>query len=255
MQNENSLLPAVKNFWEKTPCGEHFADSEKEGSDAYFRVITQQRYRWEYHLHPFLDETASAGRKILEVGCGMGIDASELALRGREVTGLDLTKRGIDLARRNFERLGLQGTFVVGNAEALPFADATFDVVYSMGVLHHTPQIAKSLSEVQRVLKPGGKAFIMLYSRYSLNRLAHLILRLPYEKSEEAVEDAPVTQVFSEKELRSLFSSYTEVSFRKRYLFGYGWKPVCYFVPRFLNDLLGRLFGWHWLIVARRPTR
>src|ERR1035438_9694909 len=129
----------VREFWEKTPCGEHFVQGVPEGSARYFETITRERFRWEYHLPKFLDEVALAGRKVLEIGCGMGIDASELVRRGCDVTGIDLTERGITLARQNFARLGVMGDFRQGNAEALDFPDKSFDCVYSFGVLHHTP--------------------------------------------------------------------------------------------------------------------
>lgn len=248
-----ATLASVKDFWERTPCGEIFTAGTQEGDDSYFEDITRERYRWEYHLQPFLDEVARAGKKVLEIGCGMGIDSSELAKRGCELTGIDLTERAIGLARRNFERLKLHGEFKTGNAEHLDFPDSHFDCVYSMGVLHHTPDTARAIAEVLRVLKPGGSAFIMLYSSISLNHLAHWILRAPYEYSREAGKDAPVTRMYSRSELVALFRDFEACTFRKRYLFGAGWKPVSNWVPTRLNDWLGRVFGWHWMIVAKKP--
>ena len=104
--SRTSSLESVKAFWEQTPCGEHFVEGLREGSPEYFARITGERYRWEYHLPAFLDEVAAAakGGKVLEVGSGMGIDASELAGRGCQVTAVDLTERGIALARQNFAR-------------------------------------------------------------------------------------------------------------------------------------------------------
>src|SRR5689334_8491559 len=106
----SSSLESVKAFWEETPCGEHFVEGVREGTSEYFARITAERYRWEYHLPDFLDEVAAAARggNVLEVGSGMGIDASELAKRGCRITAVDLTERGISLARQNFARLGLQ---------------------------------------------------------------------------------------------------------------------------------------------------
>ena len=250
-------LDEVRRFWEKTPCGELFTEGSAapiaEGSDEYFQRITSERYRWEYHLPGFLDRVARAGKEVLEIGCGMGIDASELARRGCQVTAIDLTERGIHLAKRNFARLGLAATLKTGNAEALDFPDGTFDCVYSCGVLHHTPNTDRAISEVRRVLKPGGRAFLMLYSRYSLNHLAHWILRAPYEQSQEAGgADAPVTRMYSKRELSHLMREFENCRFEKRYLFGAGWRPVSDFVPVPLNDLLGRIAGWHWMIEARK---
>ena len=254
-QNTPSI-DSVKAFWEETPCGELFVDGVAEGSPEYFARITAERYRWEYHLPGFLDEVAraAAGGSVLEIGCGMGIDSSELARRGCKVTAVDLTERGIALAKKNFERLHLSGELRTANAEALPFGDGSFDAVYSCGVLHHSPDTQRAVDEVRRVLKPGGKAFIMLYSKYSLNNFAHWVLRKPFEMSKAKPDaDAPVTRRYSERELAHLFRAFQGASFRKRYLFGAGWKPIAYFVPTLVNDLVGRVAGWHWLIVATKP--
>ena len=100
--SRTSSLESVKAFWEETPCGEHFVEGLREGSPEYFARITGERYRWEYHLPAFLDEVAAAakGGKVLEVGSGMGIDASELAGRGCQVTGIDFIEEAISRARR-----------------------------------------------------------------------------------------------------------------------------------------------------------
>jgi ubiquinone/menaquinone biosynthesis C-methylase UbiE len=110
----------------------------------------------------------------------MGIDLVELAKRGIEVIGIDLTEKAIDLACKHFKEKKLQAKFKVANAESLPFKNEEFDLVYSFGVLHHTPNTQKAIDEIFRVLKPGGGAYIMLYHKNSLNYLVHRILNYPY---------------------------------------------------------------------------
>jgi ubiquinone/menaquinone biosynthesis C-methylase UbiE len=106
---------------------------------------------------------------VLEVGCGLGTDGAQFAKAGAVYTGIDLTDAAIDLAKRRFELFQLPGTFRVADAERLDFPDNTFDIVYSHGVLHHTPDTAAAVREVHRVLRPGGKAIVMLYHRDSYN--------------------------------------------------------------------------------------
>ncbi len=116
--------------------------------------------------------------RVLEIGCGLGTDGVQFAQAGADYTGVDLTEAAIDLARKNFEQRGLQGEFKVADAENLDFADSSFDLVYSHGVLHHTPDIARAVSEIHRVLKPEGRAIVMLYHRDSYNyRVGIRILR------------------------------------------------------------------------------
>jgi ubiquinone/menaquinone biosynthesis C-methylase UbiE len=114
-------------------------------------------------------------RQLLEIGCGLGTDLFQFALGGARVTGLDLTPQSVALARKRFVDRAVPGRFLVGDAENLPFPDASFDVVYSFGVLHHTPDTPRSLREVARILRPGGEAVIMLYH----SRSSHFYLGYP----------------------------------------------------------------------------
>jgi ubiquinone/menaquinone biosynthesis C-methylase UbiE len=106
---------------------------------------------------------------VLDVGCGQGIDVYCFAAAGASVTGIDLTPRHIELARRHLAAMNTDAQIVEGDAEALPFPDAAFDRVSSNGVLHHTPDIQAALSEIRRVLKPAGQATIVVYNRNSLH--------------------------------------------------------------------------------------
>jgi ubiquinone/menaquinone biosynthesis C-methylase UbiE len=106
---------------------------------------------------------------VLEVGCGLGTDGARFAKAGANYTGIDLTDAAVDLAKRRFEIFQLPGKFHVADAEHLDFPDNSFDIVYSHGVLHHTPDTAAAVREIHRVLRPGGKAVVMLYHRDSYN--------------------------------------------------------------------------------------
>jgi ubiquinone/menaquinone biosynthesis C-methylase UbiE len=111
----------------------------------------------------------------LEVGCGNGADGVLFALNGADYTGVDLTQTAVDATRKHFEELSLPGRFQVENAESLSFDNASFDAVYSFGVLHHTDNIRKALSEIYRVLKPGGNFICMLYNKRSFNYVVRIM--------------------------------------------------------------------------------
>ncbi len=117
-------------------------------------------------LVPFAETN---GKRVLEIGCGNGADGVMFAKHGAVYTGVDLTQAAIDATRQHFGVLGLPGAFEIQNAEHLTFADESFDFVYSHGVLHHTPHPDVAFQEVYRVLKPGGKAVLMLYHKHSVN--------------------------------------------------------------------------------------
>jgi ubiquinone/menaquinone biosynthesis C-methylase UbiE len=144
--------------WTADPCGPKARD---------VRGLMNARRAYEPFMSEVLDYEGAAGLSALDVGCGQGIDLCEYALKGANVTGIDLTPRHCELARRHLDELGLEGSIMVGDAEDLPFANETFDRVSSNGVLHHTPDMARALSEIHRVLRRGGRATIIVYNRDS----------------------------------------------------------------------------------------
>lgn len=248
-------LGAVRRFWEDHVNNEYFTRSER-GSPEYFEEIERRRYRHHYHLPPLFESMAAAGRgrRLLEVGCGIGIDTLRLARLGfGEVVGIDLTEVAVEVAAERARREGLGGVrFEVGNAEALPFEDGAFDLVYSFGVLHHTPGIERAVAEVHRVLAPGGTAYVMLYHSRSLVSLIHQALRLPYESPKGLRDHCPVVYRFTRAEARALFGAFDPVRIETAYPFTYGMRSVGRLVSRPLERWLGRRIGWHLMIEATK---
>lgn len=167
-ESDNSLKERVRAFWQAHPCGTKFADAAP-GTRLFFERVEEHRYRTEWHIPGAADFARTKGLKVLEIGCGLGTDGAQFAKAGAEYTGVDLTDAAVELARKRFELFDLRGTFRTADAEKLDFADDAFDLVYSHGVLHHTPNTAGAVHEVHRVLKPGGRAIVMLYHRGSYN--------------------------------------------------------------------------------------
>lgn len=178
MDDANAQLKnRVRDFWQAHPCGTKFSDAEM-GTREFFERVEAHRYQKEWHIPEAASFASTHGLRVLEIGCGLGTDGVQFAKAGADYTGIDLTEAAIDLARKNFKQRGLQGTFKVADAENLDFADNSFDIVYSHGVLHHTPDTAGAVREINRVLKPGGRAIVMLYHRGSYNyRVGIRVLR------------------------------------------------------------------------------
>ena len=162
------LKERVRVFWQENPCGTKFADAPP-GSRRFYELVEEHRYRKEWHIPAAAGFNHSKDLAVLEVGCGLGTDGAQFAKAGADYTGIDLTDAAVELAKRRFELFQLPGTFRVADAERLDFPDNSFDLVYSHGVLHHTPDTAAAVREVHRVLRPGGKAVVMLYHRDSYN--------------------------------------------------------------------------------------
>jgi SAM-dependent methyltransferase len=177
IDSNTDLKERVRAFWQAHPCGTKFSDAEM-GTPEFFERVEAHRYDKEWHIPQAADFAGTRGLSVLEIGCGLGTDGAQFAKAGAYYTGIDLTEAAIELARTRFEVSGLKGEFWVADAENLDFADASFDRVYSHGVLHHTPDTARAVAEIHRVLKPGGRAVVMLYHRGSYNyRVGIRILR------------------------------------------------------------------------------
>jgi ubiquinone/menaquinone biosynthesis C-methylase UbiE len=209
---------AVRQHWEADPCGSKLADAEP-GSPEFFAQIERERYRLEPFVPSFADFESWRGKHVLEVGVGLGTDFVGFARAGAVATGVDLTEAAIDLVRRRLELEGLNAELQVADAESLPFAEASFDLVYSWGVLHHTPDTERAVREVRRVLRPGGEARIMLYSRrswvaFGLWARYALLAGRPRRTLEDVVAnhmESPGTKAYTERELHELFASFSTV--------------------------------------------
>ncbi len=164
----NNLKERVRAFWQANPCGVKFADAAP-GTRRFYELVEAHRYTKEWHIPSAADFAGARGLQVLEIGCGLGTDGAQFAEAGADYTGVDLTEAAVELARKRFELFELPGKFQTADAENLNFADDSFDLVYSHGVLHHTPETAKAIREIHRVLRPGGRAVVMLYHRGSYN--------------------------------------------------------------------------------------
>jgi len=157
---------AVRDFWNDAACGEKLLLPSWDA--AGFAEQSAARYRLEPYIIPFADFAGARGLDVLEIGLGLGADHEEFAKAGAHMHGVDLTPRAIEITRGRIEAQGLVSDLCVGDAEALPYPDEQFDIVYSWGVIHHSPDTVKAAREILRVLKPGGRFRVMVYHTWSL---------------------------------------------------------------------------------------
>ena len=170
----NPAVNSVHAFWNTEACGTHFV-AEFADEKEFYEKFRAYRYRTEWHIPLLVPFAAARDKSVLEIGIGNGADGAMFALNGARYTGVDLTEAALEATRRHFAVLGLRGTFQKENAEQLTFPEASFDWVYSHGVLHHTPSTQAAINEVRRVLKPGGQAVIMLYHKHSFNYFVRIM--------------------------------------------------------------------------------
>jgi ubiquinone/menaquinone biosynthesis C-methylase UbiE len=207
----------VRDFWNDASCGEALY---LQGCDANaYEDQARKRYELEPYIPAFAGFANARGKRILEIGVGLGADHQRFAQAGAQLAGIDLTERAIEHTTRRFRAFGLASHLAIGDAEELNFPDRYFDCVYSWGVLHHSPDTRKAMTEVWRVLKEGGSAKLMIYHKWSLVGfmlwIRYAMLRLQPWMSLRTVYsrylESPGTKAYSTREARELLSQFREV--------------------------------------------
>lgn len=252
----------VKTFWDKRPC--NIRHSPKPvGSIEYCREVRERRYFVEPHIPAFADFEKWKGKKVLEVGCGIGTDSARFVEAGAAFTGAELSAESLALCKRCFASLGLQGRFYVIDAEKLSEVVPVekYDLVYSFGVIHHSPHPEKIIEEIQKYMGPDSELRIMLYAKYSWKSL---MILLGFDQP-EAQYGCPIAYTYSAEEVQRLLKGFEVTSITKDHIFPYSiseYKEYRYvktffwrYLPESIFKMLKRHLGWHLLIRARLETK
>lgn len=252
----------VRGYWDSHLNLTQFLGSGEiaPGSEAFWGSLEESLARYAYKprlLERFARDCG--GGKLLEVGCGLGLELARLGELGFDVTGVDLAPQAVELCNAYLRRRGVRGRALVQNAESLEFQDASFDAVYSSGVLQHTPDIERAIGEIFRVLRPGGRILVILYHRRSWFQLLRRLSRVNVEFE---AGDAPIVNAYTREELRRLFARFRDVRVETEY---YRPEPTNrrgalaflfnrVFVPAFrsLPEQLVRRYGWHLVLTGSR---
>jgi SAM-dependent methyltransferase len=201
----------VHNFWDDASCGEalYLGQADRAGYEAQ----AQARYVLEPYIVPFADFSSWKAKRVLEIGVGLGADHQRFAEAGAQLSGIDLTDRAIQHTTMRLAASNLRSVLAVGDAENLTFQDNTFDLVYSWGVIHHSPDTAKAAREILRVLRPGGDFRVMVYHKHSvIGFMLWLRYALIVGKPMRSLDDiyanhleSPGTKAYSRLEVPGLF--------------------------------------------------
>lgn len=211
---------AVRDFWEEASCGEALYLGGH--SRQYFIEQSRVRYELEPYILDFAEFDFYRDTVVLEIGVGLGADHQRFAEAGAILYGIDLTDRSVTHTYERFKILRLKSMLQVADAENLPFTSESFDLVYSWGALHHTPDTRKAINEVFRVLRPGGTMKVMIYHKYSLVgymlwvRYAFLKFR-PMTSLQEIYSkylESPGTKAYSIAEAEKLFGMFRNVKIK-----------------------------------------
>ncbi len=268
-------LKEVEEYWDSRSPGLSHSEHEA-GTAEFFADIERERYGdiYKYRYLPEVGEfDRHPGEEVLEVGVGLGTDLLQFAQNGSNVHGIDLTSGAVDLTRRRFELAGLDADLKQASFTKIPFEDDRFDLVYSFGVLHHSQETQEGIDEILRVLKPGGRAIIMLYHKgfkYYVRKLflygvlrGELLRKSPQEivnRHSEDFGESPLTRVFSRRGARAMFGRYEGLSMRCYRLDDYvpfRGRPVSpsrRLLPGPAYRALENLLGWNLVIKGTKPS-
>lgn len=274
---ETKTIDTVREYWDARPC--NIRHSRKEiGSQDYFDEVEERKYRVEPHIPEFAEFERWKGKRVLELGCGLGTDTINFARAGAQVTAVDLSPKSLELARQRAEVMGVADRITFHNADGESLSRVVpvepYDLVYSFGVVHHTPHPDRAIAELRKYVKPGGTMKIMVYYRYSWKVLWIL---LSYGKGRfwnleelvathsEAQTGCPVTYIYSRGEGKRLLeqAGLRVVESQPDHVFPYRiadyvqyrYVREWYFrwMPPSLFRRFERLFGWHLLLTAEAP--
>jgi SAM-dependent methyltransferase len=256
----NQLKTKVREFWERVPCGSGDVTQAEEGSLAFFEEVEKQRYSGDDFMPEVVGFDRFKEKKVLEVGCGLGTDLLQFARGGAQVFGIDLTEKAANLTRKRLGLYGFKANVSISDSENLPFKDNSFDLVYSWGVIHHTPDTAAAAKEILRVCKPGGHVMVMLYHRRSILALQAwlfygLLKGKPFESPSKVIAEhveSPGTKVYTPQEGRKLFPGLNAVRISRivtRYDLRIGRRL---FLPSWLRKVVPSRFGWFMVVEGEK---
>lgn len=265
----------VKDFWDRRPCNIRHSP-QPVGTREYFDEVEARKYFVEPHIPRFAQFERWRGKKVLEIGCGIGTDTINFARAGAHVTAVELSEKSLEIAQRRAEVYGLQDCirFYLGNAEELTtFVPVEpYDLIYSFGVIHHTPHPERAIEQMCHYARPGSIVKIMVYHRYAWKVLWILLtygkgqfwrLNELVARHSEAETGCPITYTFSPQEVRRLLNGFQIVDMWVDHIFPYRiadyvqyrYKKVWYFrgMPQPLFRWLERHLGWHLCVTTIVP--
>lgn len=256
-------IDSVKAYWDARPC--NIRHSKKPlGSKEYFDEVETRKYYVEPHIPGFAQFARWKGKRVLEVGCGIGTDTINFARAGAQVTAVDLSTESLAVAKQRAEVFGFKDQVRFYQADAERLSDTVpverYDLVYSFGVIHHTPQPARAAAQIRKFLGPDSELRLMVYAK---NSWKHIMIEAGFDQP-EAQSGCPVAFTYTHEEVREeLLQGYEVLSIEQEHIFPfviekyiqYEYEIVPWFaaMPREMFRALEKSLGWHKLVVARLP--
>lgn len=247
----------VRDFWDRRPCNIKHSNAAF-GTKKYFDEVETRKYFVEPHIPAFAQFERWRGKRVLEIGCGIGTDGVNFARNGALYTGIELSGNSLDITKKRFKTYHLKGHFYRGSAEELftflPLEK--FDLVYSFGVLHHTPNPEIALAQIKKYMHDKSEFRLMLYAK---NSWKSIMIEAGLDQPEAQI-GCPIACTYTQEEVRGLLKDYTILSMEQTHIFPYiieKYKNYEYEIQPWFKDMPEEMFqalekrlGWHTLIVC-----
>ena len=253
-------IEQVRDYWNNRPCNLRHSRSPI-GTREYFDEVEARRYANEPHNYTFPEFDRWRGKRVLEIGCGIGTDAVNFARAGANYTGIDLSLESIKLAKQRFEVFELNGEFFDANAEELNDVfdpHEKFDLIYSFGVIHHAPRPERVVAHLPKLLQDDGECRVMLYAK---NSWKNMLIEANWDQP-EAQDNCPQAVTYTKQEARELFKAFDNVHVEQDFIFSwniehyvkyeYVKQPWFEAMPEELFKIMEKSLGWHLMITAKR---
>lgn len=253
------ILNKIKDYWNRQPCNIKHGISPV-GTPEFFAEVSERRYRVEPHIREFAGFHHWQGKRVLEVGCGIGSDAEEFAKHGAEYVGIDISDESLGVARQRFNVLELDGEFHNRSAGDDLTDLGEFDLVYSYGVIHHFPNIDQTVQNIHSVLRAGGEFRFMVYAK---NSWKYAMIQKGLDQF-EAQAGCPYAEAFTHDDIHNLLSSekWQIERLRQAHCFMYNvaeykagnyvLEPWFDAMPDEVRDAVREYLGWHLLVKATK---
>lgn len=250
----------IVDYWNRQPCNINHSN-EPVGTELYFQQVTEKRYRAEPHVLDFAKFHLWRGKRVLEIGCGIGTDAEQFARHGAHYTGIDISSQSIQICRDRFKLLDLSGEFHEGSVtdKELLSHIGKFDLVYSYGVLHHFPGMREHIKNLHEVLEVDGEFRFMVYAR---NSWKYAMIQKGLDQF-EAQAECPYADAYTKEDIVGLLDGLFNVErVRQDHCFMYNvpeykqghfeLEPWFAAMPEVMREAVREYLGWHLLVKARK---
>ena len=254
-----NLEQRIVEYWNARPCNINHGTSPI-GTKEFFAEVSKRRFLVEPHMREFAGYHMWQGKRVLEIGTGIGTEAEEFSKHGAEYVGIDISDVSIGLCKQRFNVLGLPGEFHVRNVQDDLSDLGQFDLVYSCGVIHHFPNIELSLDNMHKALTPGGELRLLVYAKNSC-KMSMIQKGLDQYEAQDA---CPYAQAYSREDIHKLLPApnWTIERLRQSHCFMYNveeYKKGNYVLePWFaamseeMRDAVKEYLGWHMMVKARK---